>query len=443
MEQMPSSICLMSTASLENFPYNSRTQFTNLLPVPLRKRDSSTGLYIRLRAIAISCDRDTEMLDDPYSDHLKVNLHELEHQRTGNQFDHCAGSFEYPPKTALAQNTGYAYHAFNRTPFLKVRFDQVSKLEVTITNGIGQLVQGIYTGPPTIVLFDVSDKMEADNFTITCSSKHPELFVGNKLTEFTSPLHSQMDLSQHQVALVNVVYPPSLSESTVATMTVGDSVFSYTLEDFDYTHEFITKVREDLRLSPYRDILYFSTIDRRGRLYGRTCLGRVGGRAANEGHPRELLVSFSNTFTIACGQLHDFRSRSVLRPGRLIIFRGSPDINLAKPNPVATLHSDIVRNGIIGNRNANLLACVPVLTDRTAGRSRLYETSQLIYYDIVQRPVSTISFLFTNPDGSSRKFHCNEAARFDNISITLSFRLKKTAWLKQLMASQDQQQQQQ
>lgn len=371
---------------------------------------------------------------DPYSGYLRVNLHELEAQRADRRFNHFAGGFEYPPRGSTSERTAYAYHTFERSPYLKLKQEVITKLEVTIANAIGEPIKDdIYSGPPTIVLFDISDEMESDNFTISCNSRHPNFYSTNKLTDFTSPLHSQMDLSKHQVALVNVVYPPSLSEKTVASMTINGQQFDYILDDLVHTWEFITRVRTDVAEGEFGRALYFDILSN-GEHRGRAVLGRREGDEANRDLPDAIPISFSRTFTMACGQLHDFKSSVSLEPGNVIVFVGdTPNINIVKPNPIAVLHCDIVKNGVVGDSFSNLLACVPVLTENSAGRNRLHEAGQLIYYDVVSRPVNSISFQFTNPDGSARNFVSGEDDKFNNIIVTLAFRMKREHWMKLLM----------
>lgn len=429
-ESLPSSVCLLSTGSLADFPYNTRTHFINQLPTAIKTQSSDRKIYVRLRAIAISCLQDRVMLADANSNYLKVSISELEDQRVDRGFDRCAGGFEYPPKTELVQNTNYAYHVFSRTPYLRLRFSEITRLEVRIVNLAGELVEGIYSGPPTLVLLDVSDSMNSNNFTITCNSRQPELFVNNTLSNFTSPLHSEMDLSNYQVALVNVMYPPTFTERTVATMTIDSTRFTYIMDEFTHTDEFIAHVQQDLRNSRFGNLLSFKMYNY-GWKKGRLGLGRERG-AINRNFKKKMVVSFSNTFTIACGQQHDFRGATVLIPGHTIVFRGQPNIDLVKPNPVATLHCDIVQSGVVGNKMANLLACVPVMTDRTSGRRRLYEAPQLMYYDVVSRPFNSISFTFTNPGGGNRAFATDENEMYDNLTVTLSFRLKPKKGIKSI-----------
>ncbi len=416
-------MCLMSTGSLSDFPFNTRTHFVNLLPTPIRSEVAGRKLYVRLRAIAISCHRDEEMLDNPQMDYLKVNLSELEPKAVDRGHDQCAGGFEYPPRTELAQRTGYAYHTFTRSPYLRLRYEELTKLEVTIVDVKGNVVEGIYSGPPTLVLLDVSDTMMSGNFTMTCNSNQPQLYTNNTLSQFTSPLYQEMDMSQYQVALVNVLYPPTLVERTLASMVIDGTRFDYDLDEFTSTDEFLQYLTEDLKNSRFRDLLKWRRRLTRTGHDGQLGLLREKGRV-NRNFSKRLLVSFSHTFTMACGQLHDFRAATVLTPGKVIAFKGRPNINLVKPNPVATLHCDIVQSGVMGNRISNLLACVPVMTDMTAGRSRLYEAPQLIYYDVKRTPFNSVSFNFTNPDGTARRFATSEDEVYDNIAVTLSFRAK-------------------
>lgn len=441
MATLPSSICLTSTASLAVFPFNSRTKFTNVLPAPIHKENPEKSLYVRLRAIGISTLCDEVMGTDPHAGYLRVNLHELSEQHFNQGTDQAAGGFEYPPKTNLKANTSFAYHVFSRTPYLKLKLDVIHKFQVSLTNAIGRPVHGIYGGPPTIVLLDINNDMDVDNFTMTCSSSHPLVYTSNTLTEFTSPLYQQMDLSSYQVALVNVMYPPSLTETTIATMSLDGERFTYVLNDFENTTAFIHKVGLDVRGSRHGHALKFE-VQRRGRYRGKVALTRSVDPARNVGVPEVIRCSFSRTFTMACGQEHDFKSVNLLTVGKMVVFEGSrANIHLAKPNPISLLHCDIVKNGIVGEKYAKMLACVPVLTEEAAGQNRLHEVGQLIYYDTVSQPVNAIKFKFTNPDGSPRSFtSAGDAERFDNILVTLSFRMKRASWYKKMLQQQQQQQ---
>lgn len=431
---LPSSICLISTTSLAQFPFNTRSNFTNILPSPILKKDPDKKLYVRLRAIGISTLHDETMARDPYSSYLRVNLHELTDQRFDLGTDQSAGGFEYPPKSYQENNSAYAYHVFTRTPFLPLRLDVVQKFAVSITNAIGEPVQGIYSGPATVVLLDINNSMDVNNFTMTCSSKHPLLYSNNTLTHFTAPLYQQMDFSPYQVALVSIMYPPSLTEPTIAVMTIEDERFSYVLDNFASTQDFLDAVSNDVDASRYGRALRFGVL-KEGRWRGKVALVRLAAARRNTGVPYHIRASFSRTFTMACGQEHDFKSLSMLVRGKMAVFQGSrANIGLAKPNPISLLHCNIVKNGIIGDKYSALLACVPVLTEESAGRNRLHEVGQLIYYDTVQSPMNAVTFQFTNPDGSPRSFAiAGNAEKFDNILITLSFRMKREPWFQRML----------
>ena len=410
-------ICLSSAASLEIYTNNTSSSFSNTLPTPLLNRQGKK-FYIKLHSIGL-CPFLAEDQAEENTSYMQVSIHEVEGQIIDRKVRQVVGGFAFPPTQDVWEERFYSFHTFSESPLLQVRFQELRSLRVELTDADGKHVR-LAKGPPTIILLKIMESEEvSEEFTITSSSFHPDLFPANNLAEFTAPLVTEMDLTDYAVCLHQVVFPLRMDdEAELAILKVQNTQFRYQLTNFPNTEEFLERVQSDLAGSPWRNQLVFDWVRGPSGEARRAVLARLAVPNLDQSEPMQIAPN--QTFTRACGQMTLPRDVTLLRPGRVIAFEGTPNIFLGVPLPIAMLECDIIKPNIMNASQSNLLECVPVLERRTAGENRLYEPKQRAFHPINNRPFNTIKFKFANPDGSVKKF--SSQSDTDMMLITLLFR---------------------
>jgi hypothetical protein len=409
-------ICLSSDASVDIFPTNDATAFVNRLPRTLTNMENRK-FHLKLKAIAM-----TTRSADPAritSGLARVHIYEVEGQRRGLEYRQNAGGFAFPPSEWRRGN--YGLHTFSSPVRLPLRFQTLDKLHVLLTDDQDRKLE-LHTGPPTLLWVELTDsEMEPEEeFTITAVSSQPDLFPGNRLANFTMPLQSELSLVDYEVALLHLVYPPLMTEDATAALTVNGTRLTFDMNEFVDNEDFVQTVNDRLGELTENRLRFGVSAD--PRFDGQAYLLRGGQRRGDDLHA-DFHIYPSPTFTKACGQTSHPRARTVLRPGKMFLFEGRPNIHLGRPHPLAMLECGLLNPNIVCGRLAPLLQCVPVLARREHNLARMYEPQQLTYHPVPQRPFTTINFRFTDPDGTPRDFRSTDP--HDGMLITLSFRKRR------------------
>ena len=413
-EHINQTVCLVSSASLDKYPSNTRTNFSNQLPESI-KTEHGKVLYVRVQNVGISTHAfSTGTGFAP--DYIKIHVYEIRPQMEGVGYSRFVAGFRYPPSYKCGVNFGL--HTFQHSPYLPLSINEIQKLQVRLTDYRNADIE-CDQGPHTFVTLVISDKMEKEEFTVHCLSRQPDLFVENRLANFTSPIPKEMTLEKYEVAMLNVVYPPLTKQIQKARLTINGVNFTYELEDFDSTIAFIRRVRDDIQDSQFRRYLFFNRVARglhRGSAYIR--------RSAHESVDTVVRISTSHSFTIACGQTNRALAPTYLQAGETILFDGKPDINNVLDKPVAMLHCSIIEPTVMGGKHAHVLQAVPLKSVRQNDQDLIYEPPQLAFHPVIPRPFTSISFKFTDIQGEESQF-ISPFPEEDAILVTLVFRRKK------------------
>ena len=397
-----------SDSSKTVYPDNLKGSFSCRLASPLVNKSAGGKIYLRPTCIAISR---RIARPQPAPSHLKIHIYELEEQRSGKDYTHCLTSF------TLDQDAEGVYHThtFTNTPYLPLRLDRLAELHVSIRDNRGRDVFFL-DGPPTILWLEMTSRPKSeDQFLVHNLSYHPQLYPGNTQAEFTSPLPTAMHLPGYEVALYQVAYPPFLTEpADEVTLQVNELTFAYDLNVLTTTRDFVRKVMLDVMNSPYGDELEFGI-----QTSPTFCF--FSRRRLPDRRQGRLEITPSPNFTRACGQISRPRGATQVQPGTGFRFSGRPSVYLAKPNPVAMLHCNIVTPNIVGETTGHLLQCVPVLHNITSSGERLYEPQQLIFQPVREMPFDSIKFAFREADGRVKNF----TSRFVQHPVLVSLVFRK------------------
>ncbi len=406
---MPASITLISSRCKNIFTENNRSNFANSLPEPLNRNDEENKIFVRASSLSLS----TQILN-PQPQVIKVHIKELVCQVEDQSTARCIASLNFP----LAEvSPGYAFHTFENTLFLPLGNPRAAQLRVWLTDQHNNSLNVLGGGDTILTLEATDDEMKSRGaFTISCSSHHPQKYPGNRLSRFNTPLCSEMRLGKgYEVALQSIMFPQMMYELCEAEMRIEDEVFTYRLSEIANTVAFLAAVQLDVTNSRYGVELHFQVMN------GRASLSR-GEFPADENSPEQLSITFSKEFCMACGAVGMRPGEILLDLGETFTFNGQPDINLAKPNPVAILESNVVENSMVADGRLNVLHCVPMMVDRAVGEDKLYVPPKLFFRPVSVQTLEKLFFRFTNPNGEERDLRIRGDAGRGRMLITLAFR---------------------
>ena len=151
------SVALSSYDSVDAYPQNSPTVFTNILNEPLTGSDKTKPLYVKLRSIALSTKVYTKhepiefdgapwTFMNPawqYPGYIEVSLKEASAQIVSTGYNVSLGGFPFPPvdltppKHPQKYQGEYARHVFKDASWIKLKQNNVTQFSVELTSVTG------------------------------------------------------------------------------------------------------------------------------------------------------------------------------------------------------------------------------------------------------------------------------------------------------------------
>ena len=410
-------ICLSSAFSLDVYPNNRKSSFVNLLPKTIYNRENKR-LRVRAKAVATSS---YLRRSGATTENLVIWVKEVEEQRVNNTFNNTLTVFSWPPANKLGNN--YGYQQLKNSAYLPTRFQNLKTIKVEILDIHGKEAK-LGDGPPTLIWLELTNEDMEDQFTITCTSNHPELFPRNELNIFRTPLPSAITLPGYEVGLQNIMYPSNMSEESLAIMTISDEKHIFDLSQFTTTRAFFIEVQKSLTTkSDYKHLLKIFLIRKPGdenRSHGQNLRMVIMRDTVVGANLPPIIIGINRIFARACGGSVT-EGNHVLHAGDVLYFDGRLDIYHARTNPLAMIHCSIIKPNIVGNKYENLLAWVPIRSNRILGPSmKLYEPEEIIYHPVKEQPFGDIHFKLTDTLGELRNFRLEDTSA--NILVSLIFR---------------------
>ena len=269
---------------------------------------------------------------------------------------------------------------------------------------------------------------ERNYFTVTSHTYHPNFFPKNNLNQFSSPLPTQIELKNYEVALQSVTFPRDMEEMKEKFMvSTPYAALIWELDDFEDTKDFV--IRAKIGCQRTKNILFGVNRDNDTNEIINCYFERIV-RNLDEDDPdfdsyhKPFWIRVSIPFLRACGQLWSYITVKPLLPGEKWIFGGKPNINLAYPGDIAALHCSVIQPNMVGNTQAHLLQLIPIKEKKERKNfnfKTFYEPETLIYHPVIERPFSHISFQFLESDGRRRRLE-TEDNELTDMYITLVFR---------------------
>ena len=243
-------VLLASNANLDEFPTNSLTHFSNLVPYI----DHADKLYVRIRRIAVS---KRLKVGEPHPAFVKVHLGELETNALQIRSERVLCRFNFDQDT---QNRGdYQIVDIEHAPFLLTSNVPLSQLSIKLTDNVNKILQLDY-GLPTLVSLELNSMDTEQQFMLTCMSHGVDerrTFTSNKLNKFHVRIPQEMNMSGWEVAVANVGVPPQskpvekisfrvrvVQAKKVMPTHKGDLYHSYQ-DRYELLDEFIPLIQDD------------------------------------------------------------------------------------------------------------------------------------------------------------------------------------------------------
>lgn len=388
---------IVSNASLDTHPENTLTKFSNVLPRQVEV-ESGRVLCVKLLNLTI-CQvlRNEERVQVIY-----LHLNELKEQRTSDGFSNVIGRIRFKKG-----NGGYTFHTFEHQPILELQTRQVRELNVYFTTD-GQSVLELKDGPPTFVTIELSDNMEKAGFNITCrSSDAITFFEDNSVSRFKTMLPTETNIAGWEVALQNIIFPSRLQARRLLWIELdGQRIFTDVLSVKTFS-ELTRAVNENIRENNFGEIVHFA-VNKQG----------LGLKLKDE--TAEPVFASIDPQWARMSKEEEVRERSGLLAGQNFLKLDGPmDFSVFRPSTVLLLHSNIVRESIVGNLFVQLLHICPVSNHMKKKTSTYYEPEKLLFHHTIDMPVKVLEFDFREPDGTAIDLYSDDD---EPVEITLLFR---------------------
>ena len=236
-------VLLASNANLDEFPSNTLTQFTNLVPY-IEQHDK---FFIRIRRIAIS---QRLRQDVPHPAFVKVHLGELETNALQRAADRVLHRFTYNHDENLRGD--YQVVDIDHAPFLRTRNVPLSQLSIKLTDNLNRVLQ-LDDGLPTLVSLELSTMDTEQQFTLSCMSHgfdERRTFTYNTLNKFHVRIPQEMTLEGWEVAVASVGIPPQSKPSSTMSFRVRvvdvSKALSDSVDDIYLSYQLRTTLMEEL-----------------------------------------------------------------------------------------------------------------------------------------------------------------------------------------------------
>ncbi len=417
-------MCVSSRACLNTHPGNTPTDFVYILPVPAINK-SNHGLHIRVASIALP----TILTDDDRlaTSTFKLQISELELQQSGRGYSHTVYSFAFPPQDLLGAQGTYSHHVFPHAAYYPLSTQHLVALHVKITDLDDEVIDLLQDGHETTVFMELTNSPVDAVTGVTCRSKQKGLYDENSLRRFTTPLPQEINLDNHEVALLSVVYPANMVDlAEPATLRIHDVTLSFNLEHYETTLDFITGVNWALANCKYANEfrLRITPGNEWGMIPGTMSLIRYRvGLGAQQA--RRLEVEGNSQFDLACGQIGPRKPMVRMKPDDVTAWTGRPNVYLALPNPMALIKCDIVDHNGLSGKQDEMLQMVPLRINKGVRETRMYSPPKLCFQPVAKKPFNSITFSFHEPSTGKLKRLDTVGGDAEGMCVTVLIREKK------------------
>jgi len=425
---MDATIIVLSNTSIDQFPNNSLTKFTLLLPdsfhIPTTEK-----LAVSLSSLTISTDLQEEQ---PTPAYIKVHLSELRGQQAGSGVERCLAAVPFDNKHSVL------HHECNNPHFLPLGQNSIRSLTFHITDENNKTLQ-LETAHATALVINLK-KMNSSQFSIVADS-HSSLntYPNNRVDEFEVllPEELQLEANKWEVAVTDFIMPADIGQQQhfdEPYIEIDNNTHTFELEDYEKEESLTREIKQILQSSKYGHELEFDTFN---------TLVDAGKLPERYRHPpetdsyvllrcdtdaKELVhITISQVLSYVLGDYSSKKSALLRRkislgPLNMIVFRKMPDLSRAYIDSFL-LYADFVKPSIVGNLKTPVLQIIPAPPLSFKSMMYIYQPKNFIFQDVSKTSFRSIKFMGRTLHGKALVRNHNYAKN-EKVTVSLLFRKK-------------------
>lgn len=434
-DEVPSvTITLLSNASLDLFPQNRNTNFTNALRSELKVGEYAKRLVVQIRKIFIPTKLlTTENIPTEPVNIMQIQLRDVEAQFVNSSPATILASFDLKKASAKEYKTSVDYitHEFHDSPWVSLINSEAKYFSVTLTTVTGTEYPLVDNLPPVLLEMNVqSDQASHPELTVYCAS-HTELaknlYPQNTLSNFSSKLVKPMALNEWEVALASITLPAlrKVGEELKARISfcfsAGVVATSLTYDnDRAVTYEYSIKKTDTFKdiCEAFETLLANDPQWNEKVIFGRRKVGPDGEAVwiawAVSERNSHLMIRFNPLLSALLGRGYKQTTTIVktTKPQDIVQKKRIDRINLAIKDynpqdlttaPLGMLYCNIVKPTPVGDTLSNLLDMIPMSAFEEEGarqmKQKMYKPKRLNYREINSHEFNEIQFKLCRPDG--------------------------------------------
>jgi hypothetical protein len=447
-------IYLISNASLDIYPENSLTSFTNELPYVINT-PKSENWGICLRYITLS----ELIIEDIKTDNIFVQCTNIDDNREINVGPKILASFAYKP-----DSNNLCHHQFNQDSFFPLDNSILNNITIRLLDDYGNPII-LKNGQATIVkitvgkmakeeiIFHVSSErtdqyMDNTSSDFTVDFPYTDRLIGNwevGLTSITHPTKAERlftepqyillyDLNKYSTDYIPYVYTLDGPFSTILDLIKALSdIYLKTNHNFKlritnhppYSSYIWTRIEYYVALSPeiYK-LLNYSTVPQYENMgIGMDCMRDFGKLNLSEEYLTRLKTSSKKSRVITSEHVDFFRKYFALPliPEEMIILNPPLlQMNYSEEAKNMLIYTDFTKSSILGSRTLPILKILPLLGNSEDVHRVTHDFYQKEYHELSNTFLTKLSFKITGAAGEKINYGYQ-----NNVRLTLSF-CKKT-----------------
>jgi len=450
-------VTLAANGSLDRYPNNSLTKFTNHLAHQITPDKQPRHVFVKLRFLAVSQANWKVFHAKGKPALCHVHLDEVSPTLDGHKVtaetSKVLGTFNMTSKKPTGGSKSYQFVTFRHSALTPMKALPVHNLSILLTDQRGRQLK-LNRGPATFVTLELVEmETSMGQMSITCTPKaSAAYFPDNKFTSFTTKLQKTLQLDGYEVALSSVYFPQSAKhrrpiwfEIFVALMDDENKFFefmntyrwNYDLNDHEGIIQLAAAIQNDLSHAitlvahhiafTYREELgfFFQITDndhlRVGIRVDPQFAAVFGDKPDNHGKWKTY-APFDRDGDIPSDFDRPLEIDNELEYTYIIKDRVKPAFKNYRMSYAGLLYCDIIEDTAIGDSEAGFMGFIPMTNNDL--KSGLYEPQSLIFHDVKKFPFDRINFNILDVDG--RKHDLSSASDDpDDIAVTLLLRPKQ------------------
>ena len=409
----------LSNSSLNEFPKNNLTSFTNLISNDIKqdlKIFKKSYVQILLKGFYLNANFKLKHDEKP-PNYVKIHFLQSNNQIINQQFDKCLAR--------IPLNSANNYHETNTFYPVYANINELDKLSFKITDPYDKDIH-LFPGNPTIIKLKIKkmNRQNNNSFTVTsnCELMH-KMYDDNNKNDLTTALPHEFNLSKEiwEVALTKCILPPQLTDRTTGTIKIGSSEkhFEFGIYSSIYVLQkeiqmfFLSKVGHRVKI-------ILSYPKSKGGMQFLITKETLKNELPKTIRPQDIVTIDKYMMYVLSGT---FKNRAfALDMTTRIVFKKKPNINRITPKTLF-LYSDLIKPNYVGNIRSSLMQIIPIsIKNNNSDTHEIYTPKQLTFHDLNISRFHTVDFYLRTITGARFK---TDTPIHKNFVITLLFRKKK------------------